>query len=119
MRDRIPNSDFLETIEDFLTYLEQAQTNSQNDPNLSEHLQALEDQLTAAEDKTLKLAIIIKAWCKQHQITFNPEELTTVRANMVKQGQKIPKPAAGERPETVYNQALLVARVQQAKKAQS
>ncbi|MBS0016932.1 MAG: hypothetical protein KFF72_11350 [Arthrospira sp. SH-MAG29] len=118
MSDRIP-SKFLQTIEDFLTYLEQSQTNPQNNPKLSEHLQVLEDQLTAAEDKTLKLAAIIKAWCNQYQITFNREELIIVRANMVKQGQKIPKPAEGERPETVYNKALLVARVQQAKKAQS
>lgn len=119
MSDRIPNSDSLQIIEDFLTYLEQFQANPQNNPKLSEHLQALEDQLTAAEDKTLKLAIIIKAWCNQYQITLNPDELTTVRANMKQKGQKIPKPAAGERPETVYNKALLVARVQQAKKDQS
>ena len=117
--DRISNSDLLQTIEDFLTYLEQCQTYPQNNPKLSEHLQVLEDQLTAAEDKTLKLAKIIKSWCNEYQITFNPEELIIVRDHMKQQGQTIPKPAEGERPETVYNKALLVARVQQAKQAHS
>ncbi|QJB25115.1 hypothetical protein [Limnospira fusiformis] len=112
MSDRIP-SDF-QIIEDFLTWLEQAKTDPQNYPQLSENLQALEDELTAAEDKTLKLAKIIKGWCNKHQIT---EQLITVRLHMAQQGDKIPKPAEGERPEIVYNKALLVARVREGKEA--
>lgn len=119
MSDRIP-SEFLQIIEDFLTYLEQAKTDPQNNPKIRKNLQTLEDQLTAAEDKTLKLAKIIKSWCKEYQVTFNREELITIRANMIKKGQQpIPKPAEGEKPETIYNKALLVARVQQAKKENS
>ncbi|EDZ96021.1 hypothetical protein AmaxDRAFT_1058 [Limnospira maxima CS-328] len=116
MSDRIP-SDFLQIIEDFLTWLEQAKTDPQNYPQLSENLQALEDELTAAEDKTLKLAKIIKGWCNKHQITFNREQLITVRLHMAQQGDEIPKPAEGERPEIVYNKALLVARVREGKEA--
>lgn len=112
MSDRIP-SDF-PIIEDFLTWLEQAKTDPQNYPQLSENLQALEDELTAAEDKTLKLAKIIKGWCNKHQIT---EQLITVRLHMAQQGDEIPKPAEGERPEIVYNKALLVARVREGKEA--
>ncbi|MDT9186886.1 hypothetical protein H4N54_03550 [Limnospira fusiformis KN01] len=112
MSDRIP-SDF-QIIEDFLTWLEQAKTDPQNYPQLSENLQALEDELTAAEDKTLKLAKIIKGWCNKHQIT---EQLITVRLHMAQQGDEIPKPAEGERPEIVYNKALLVARVREGKEA--
>ncbi len=112
MSDRIPSSDFLQIIEDFLTFLEQAKTNPQTPPQLWEHLRTLETQLTAAEDKTLKLAKIIKVWCKEYQITFNPEELATIRANMITQGKKIRKPAEGERPENVYNKAFLLEKVQ-------
>ncbi|MCT7972690.1 hypothetical protein [Laspinema olomoucense] len=114
MSDRIP-SEFLQIIEDFLTFLEQAKTDSQTPPQLGENLQTLETQLNAAEDKTLKLAKLIKAWCKEYQISFNREELATIRANMIKQGQKIPKPAEGERPENVYNKAFLLEKVHQAK----
>jgi hypothetical protein len=113
MSDRIP-SEFLQIIEDFLTLLEQAKTNPQNHPQLWENLRTLETQLTAAEDKTLKLAKIIKNWCKESQITFNPEELATIRANMITEGKKIRKPAEGERPERVYNKAFLVEQVKQA-----
>ena len=114
MSDRIPSSEFVQIIEDFLTFLEQAKTNPQTPPQLWEHLQTLKTQLTAAEDKTLKLAKIIKTWCKEYQITFNPEELATIRANMIQKGDKIPKPAEGERPERVYNKAFLVEQVKQA-----
>lgn len=113
MTDRIP-SEFLQVIEDFLTWLEQAKTDPQTYPQLRENLPALETQLTAAEDKTLKLAKILKTWCKESQITFTPEELATIRANMIKQGGKIPKPAEGERPENVYNKAFLLEKVKEA-----
>jgi hypothetical protein len=114
MSDRIPSSNVLQIIEDFLTFLEQAKTNPQNHPQLWTNLRTLETQLTAAEDKTLKLAKIIKTWCKESQITFNLEELAAIRANMIQKGDKIPKPAEGERPERVYNKAFLVEQVKQA-----
>lgn len=114
MTDRIP-SEFLQVIEDFLTLLEQAKTDPQTYPQFWENLPSLETQLTAAEDKTLKLAKILKAWCKESLITFTPEELATIRANMIQKGEKILKPAEGERPENVYNKAFLVEKVQQAK----
>jgi hypothetical protein len=114
MSDRIPSEEFLQIIEDFLTLLEQAKTARPSYPQLWENLPTLETQLTAAEDKTLKLAKILKTWCKESQITFNPEELATIRANMIQKGDKIPKPAEGERPERVYNKAFLVEQVKQA-----
>ncbi|MCT7955826.1 hypothetical protein NG795_11200 [Laspinema sp. D3] len=113
MSDRIP-SEFLQIIEDFLTLLEQAKTDPQTQTQLLANLPSLETQLTAAEDKTLKLAKILKTWCKESQITFTPEELATIRANMIQKGEKIRKPAEGERPESVYNKAFLVGKVQEA-----
>ena len=108
-------SDSVLYIQDFLTYLEQAQT----DPQLRKNLGSLEQQLADTEDRPQKLAAAIKSWCKDHNIKLDRKQLAAVRANMLKKGEKIPKPAEGERPETIYNKALLVEKVRQATEEQS
>ncbi|MGC9528710.1 MAG: hypothetical protein ACP5D7_24525 [Limnospira sp.] len=106
-------SDSVLYIQDFLTYLEQAKTNS--DTNLA----TLQPKLAAAEDRPPQLAQAIKIWCKDHNIKLDRTQLAADRANMLKKSEKIPKPAEGDRPEIVYNKALLEERVQKAIEEQS
>ncbi|MEB3882828.1 hypothetical protein [Lyngbya sp. CCY1209] len=106
-------SDSVLYIQDFLTYLEQAKTNS--DTNLA----TLQPKLAAAEDRPPQLAAAIKSWCKDHNIKLDRTQLAAVRANMLNKGETPPRPAEGERPETIYNKALLVEKVRQATEEQS
>jgi len=108
-------SDSVLYIQDFLTYLEEAKSDRQ----LRQNLETLQQQLTDTEDKPPKLATAIKIWCKKHNIKLDREQLAAVRANMFTKGQKNPKPAEGERPEIIYNKALLEEKVRQAREEQS
>ncbi len=101
-------------IEDFLTFLAEAQSNPETDSQLWENMNSLVEKLRESEDYPAKLAKTLKQWCKNFQITLNRKELEIVRANMLKKGQVIPKPKEGEKPSIVYNKAFLVEQVKEA-----
>lgn len=114
-RNRVSSSDSLETIQDFLTFVEVAKQNPETDFQFWEELKRFRDEVAAIEDKPAKLSKQIKQWCKDVGITFDREELKQVRANIIqKQGQEIPKPLEGEKPISTGNKALIVEKVNQA-----
>ncbi|MCW6038608.1 hypothetical protein K4A83_20370 [Spirulina subsalsa FACHB-351] len=105
-------------IEDFLTFLEAAHTKPADDPFWSQ-LDSFQAALVDVEDRPLKLAWHIQAWCDQFQITINPAAMRELRVNMIKKGKTIPKPAEGEEASKVYNKALISQSVQKAKDSKS
>jgi acetylornithine deacetylase/succinyl-diaminopimelate desuccinylase-like protein len=110
-------------IEDFLTFVAQAKDNPRTDSQLWENLQGLVEKLSASEDKSTKLAQVIKQWCQEYGIKLDPQELkeyrASLRVNMLpKKGQPIPQANPGEKPAVFYNQALILATVQEAIKKQ-
>ena len=105
-------------IEDFLTFLEAVRNQPTNDPLWSQ-LDSFQTALADVEDRPLKLALYIQAWCDQFQITINPAAMRELRVNMIKKGEIIPKPAEGEQASKVYNKALISQSVQKAKDSKS
>ena len=80
-----------------------------------ENLKVLVEKVLATEDKPAKLAIAIKAWCRDFGITLNREELAEYRVNMLPQpGEPVPQRHPGERPAVVYNQVLIADTTNQA-----
>ena len=109
-RSRVPDHS-QKDIENFLTFLDQAKSNPQTDSQLWKNLTVLLKKLRVTEDKSVKLARVIKQWCEEFGIELNPKELAEFRVNMVKKGQAIPERPAGEKPAIVYNKALIVEKV--------
>ncbi len=108
-----------QTIEDFLTFVEQERNDRDRDRELWDNLRTLEESLAQTEDKPAKIAKAIKAWCKQFNIVLNREQLADYRINMAKKGKSIPKPTPGEQPDRVYNKALIVDTVKAAREERS
>ena len=106
-------------IEDFFTLLEREKDNPESTPSWWQNLETLEENLRQTEDRPAQLAKTLADWCQGFNITLDREELDLVRANMLKQGKVIPKPTAGEKPEIIYNQALIVETIQNAREEKS
>jgi hypothetical protein len=102
-------------LDNFLTFLQ--------DPSIDENayskLSILETRLAETEDKPTKVALTIQTWCKEFKIDFSQEKLESVRANMLKKGETIPKSPEGDSPRVIYNKALLVEEVNKAIAARS
>jgi hypothetical protein len=112
-------------IEDFLTFVAQAKDNPRTDSQLWENLSGLVEKLSASEDKSTKLAQVIKQWCQEYGVKLDPQELkeyrASLRVNMLpkpnpndKNPQTPPETPLGERPAITYNKPVILATVKEA-----
>ena len=106
-------------IEDFFTVLERERSNTESTAPWWQNLETLEENLRQTEDNLVQLAETIAEWCQLFNITLDRAELDLVRANMLKQGKVIPKPTEGDKPGIIYNKALIVETIQNARKEKS
>jgi len=104
----------IQLIEDFLTFLENARTTLPATDSLWEYLQSFLTQFKTVDDRPLQLALFIETWCQEFQVTIDPKTMRQIRANMLENGQVIPKPAEGEKASKVYNKASITESVNNA-----
>lgn len=104
----------IQVIEDFLTFIENARRTLPANNSLWENLRSFLTQLETVDDRPLQLALAIQSWGQEFDVTIDPKTMRQLRANMVEEGQVIPKPAEGEKASKVYNKAMITESVNNA-----
>ncbi|WP_017307230.1 hypothetical protein [Spirulina subsalsa] len=109
----------IQIIEDFLTFIENARATLPTADPFWANLQSFRTQLETVEDRPLKLALFIQSWCREFQVTIDPATMHQLRVSVLKKGQEIPTPTAGQKASKVYNKAVITESINNALPKQS